>query len=364
MFQLPRPRNPILVAILAAASASPALDLRVMSFNVQQPWGTNWDGRKASAATLVNRESPDVMGTQEATKHQLDDLQSGCPGYERYGLGRDGGDAGESSAIFWKSARFRMDPERSGNVWLSSTPTTPSRYGGSYNRIATYVRLVDKQTNEGFSLFNIHNYMPAESDYRMRAAKQLVQTVVAKANANEPVFLTGDFNSTEGDAVTIWMKSGSDNPMRFRDTYREVDPNGSVTTGFGTKFDYIYVPDASRTKTLRSYVPKDPVASDHYPIVADLVVTSSTSARPTRPQRIAQTGSPRIEVTRSLLTAQSRSGVPLDRVEVYDLRGTLVANSSEIDLLHHLDVSSMPKGTHILRIHAESIVSSQTFVVP
>lgn len=292
----------LLVGWLALSQATMALDLRVMSFNVQQPWGTNWDGRKSQAATILNRELPDVVGTQEATKDQLDHLSASCPGYERFGAGRDGGDAGESSVIFLKSSRFRIDPANSGNLWLSNTPTTPSRFGGSYNRIATYVRLVDKQTSMAFSVFNIHNYMPAESEYRMQAAKLLVKTIAARAQANEPVVLTGDFNSTEGDAVTLWMKSGSDNPLRFRDTYRDVDPTGSVTTGFGTKFDYIYLPKDSKATALRSFVVTSPVASDHFPIVADLSLNSATSIQPERNRRDLQGAGPRVEMSRSAVT--------------------------------------------------------------
>lgn len=358
------PAATILWGALAFSPSTMALDLRVMSFNVQQPWGTNWDGRKAQAATILNRELPDVVGTQEATKDQINDLLATCPGYSKFGSGRDGGDAGETSAIFWKTSRLRLDEANSGNLWLSNTPSTPSRYGGSYNRIATYVRLVDQKTNAAFSVYNIHNYMPAESDYRLQAAKLLVQTIAARAHASEPVVLTGDFNSTEGDAVTIWMKSGSDNPIRFRDTYRDVDPTGTVTTGFGTKFDYIYLPKESKATTLRSYVPKEPVASDHYPIVADLSWTSSTSVQPSGPGPVAQGGSPRVQVTRSVLTVQSASGLPIDRVEVLDLRGTLVGVSSGTSLVHRLDASSLSRGAHILRTQAGTGAVSKTFVVP
>lgn len=364
MSQRTRLPGMLLLALFSLAPVTEALDLRIMSFNVQQPWGTNWDGRKAAAATLVNRESPDVLGTQEATKDQLDHLTASCPGYDRFGAGRDGGDAGESSVIFWKSSRFRIDLANSGNFWLSGTPSTPSRFGGSYNRIATFVRLVDKQTNEGFTLFNLHNYMPAESDFRMRAAKLVVQTLAARAYPSEAVFLTGDFNSTEGDAVTLWMKSGSDNPMRFRDSYREVDPNGSVTTGFGTKFDYIYVPDNSRYRTVRSFVPASPVASDHYPIVADVVasVPSKVEVHP------SATGTPshalRIRVTNSSLQASMASSRPIDHVELLDTRGVVLRSSSVRQEDHSLDLSSVPRGTWFVRVRSEGSSYVQAVAIP
>lgn len=334
-----------------------------MSFNVQQPWGTNWDGRKAAAATLVNRESPDVLGTQEATKEQLDHLTASCPGYERFGAGRDGGDAGESSVIFWKSGRFRIDPAHSGNLWLSNTPTTPSRFGGSYNRLATYVRLVETRTGEGFAVFNLHNYMPAEADFRMKAARLVVQTMVARAIPSEPVFLTGDFNSSEGDAVTLWLKSGSDNPLRLRDSYREVDPSGSVTTGFGTKFDYIYVPDVSRYRTVRSHVPDSPVASDHFPIVADVVASGASKVG--RHVEGAEGGTVLLaRATRSHVEVGLRPSRPIDAVELIAPDGTLVLVASRPGEMQRLPHSSLPKGVHLVRVRSGSDAFVASVVIP
>ena len=352
------------MATLALVPASRAIELRIMSFNVQQPWGTSWDGRKAAAATLVNRESPDVMGTQEATKEQLDHLSASCPGYSRFGAGRDGGDAGETSAIFWKSDRFRIDQANSGDFWLSNTPATPSRYGGSYNRIATYVRLVDQRTDEGFMLFNIHNYMPAESDFRMRAAKLLVSKIASRSHTAEPVFVTGDFNSTEGDAVTLWMKSGWDNPLRLRDSYREVDPSGSVTTGFGTKFDYIYLPDESKYKTLRSHVPTSPVASDHYPIVADVVANGPSSTSPRPAPRGSAAVVLRTEASRSILTVRLVPSRPIDRIELIDPTGAVVKASTMRHDVHRMDVSALPRGMHFVRIRSEGTLVTRSVVVP
>ena len=359
-----RPTTAILWGALSVSPSTMALDLRIMSFNVQQPWGTNWDGRKAQAATILNRELPDVVGTQEATKDQINDLLASCPGYSKFGSGRDGGDAGETSAIFWKSSRFRLDEANSGNLWLSNTPSTPSRYGGSYNRIATYVRLVDQKTNAAFRVYNIHNYMPAESDYRLQAAKLLVKTIAARSPSDEPVVLTGDFNSTEGDAVTIWMKSGSDNPLRFRDTYRDVDPTGNVTTGFGTKFDYIYLPKDSKATTVRSYVVTSPVASDHFPIVADLSLNSATSIRSDRVSPSGRSLRPRIEVTRSDVTVRFSPASTMVLVEVLDPRGSLLQTSTGAGDVHRFEARTLPKGALFLRVRSKEGMSVQPFVVP
>jgi endonuclease/exonuclease/phosphatase family metal-dependent hydrolase len=267
-----------LIVFLFSISTATGQDLKIkfMSFNVQQPYNTDWDSRKAAMASLINNESCDVIGTQEARVEMRDYLLQNISGYAAFGECRDGGDAGEASYIFYKTAKYDLDASHSGNFWLSNTPTTPSRFGGDYNRICTYARLVEKSSGNGFYLFNIHNYLVGETSYRLAAAKLLIQKVLAR-EIDDPVYITGDFNSPENDQITIWMKSGSDNNHKCRDTYRDYDPTGDVTTGFGTKFDYIYCPTELKYTTTSSYVVNSPSCSDHMPIVANVEYSSNST---------------------------------------------------------------------------------------
>ena len=289
-----------ILGALAAAYADSSLELRVMTFNVQQPAGTNWDARKDKAAAILSGERPDVAGTQEAVAAQRDYLAAHAPSYAWYGLGRDGGDNGEGSWIFYRTERLRIDSLHSGNIWLSNTPGSPSRLGGSYNRICTYARFIEKATGRGFYVFNSHFYTLDQAEYRMASARMLVKAMAARAITTDPVIATGDFNSPEGDAVTEWFKHGSDNPIRLRDTYRDYDPTGAVTTGFGVKFDYVYVPDAAAYATLKAWVVTNPAgASDHMPTVSEVRIEGS--------------------VTR-IVPGASRSG-RASKVDQYDFRG-------------------------------------------
>ena len=253
------------------------LNLKLMSFNVQQPYGgTNWDGRKANAAYLINITQADVIGSQEAVNFQRDYLQQQT-GYAWYGTGRDGGDNGEGSWIFYKGDKYTLDTANSGNFWMSDTPNTPSRFGGAYNRICTYVHLIENATGKGFYVFNAHFPTPDLPNERLKSMKLLAQRMASRAIQTDPVYATGDFNSTEADAVTNWMKNGSDNPIKCRDTYRDVHPTGYVTTGFGTKFDYIYCPNDTKYTSQYSWVIDTPVASDHFPIVAQVQYSYSNN---------------------------------------------------------------------------------------
>lgn len=245
------------------------LNLKIMSFNVQQPFGTDWDGRRASAAAILNSTQADVIGTQEAVNYQRDFLAQQT-GYAWYGGGRDGGDSGEGSWIFYKANKYTLDSANSGNFWLSDTPLVPSRFAGAYNRICTFVHLIEKSSGKGFYIFNSHFPTPDLSAARLKSMKLLTQRMASRAIPSDPIYATGDFNSNETDDVTIWMKTAADNHTKYRDTYRDVNPTGAVNTGFGTKFDYIYCPNDSKYTTQSSKVLSSPIASDHFPIVAEV----------------------------------------------------------------------------------------------
>lgn len=245
------------------------LNLKIMSFNIQQPNGTNWDARKANVASIFNTTQADVVGTQEAVNYQRDYIAQQT-GYAWFGTGRDGGDNGEGSWIYYKANKYTLDTANSGSFWMSNTPAVPSSFGGSYNRICTYVRLIEKSTGKGFYIFNAHFPTPDLPDARLKSMKLLTQRMNSRAIPSDPVYATGDFNSNETDATTVWMKNGSDNPIKCRDTYRDVNPTGSVNTGFGTKYDYIYCPNDAKYVSLSSWVISSPVGSDHFAIAAEV----------------------------------------------------------------------------------------------
>lgn len=259
--------------LMVLSGGAQSIDFTVMSFNIQQPYGNNWDERKDSAVAIIRNENPDLIGTQEAIREQRTYLLDSTDGYLYYGLGRDGDDSGEGSWIFYKADKFEIDSAYSGNFWLSETPDKPSRFGGDYNRICTYVHLTDKLSGESFYLYNAHFPTPDLYSARLSSIKLMAERMANRTLKNEPIIITGDFNSHEGDGVTKWMKSGNDNPIQSRDTYRDVYPTGKVTTGFGTKYDYIYCENRSKYIVHDSWVVDAPSkASDHMPIMASISI--------------------------------------------------------------------------------------------
>jgi len=242
-------------------------DIKVMSYNMQQPYGTNWDSRVDNAASIINTHQPDILGTQELHGYMRDQILGGTSGYSTYGISRECDGSGESSYIFYKTNKYDVDYANSGTFWLKDDYWNCGRgYDPDYNRVVTYVRFRDKATGNHFYVYNSHFPMVSYHGARVQSAELLCQRAINRA-IKDPVIFTGDFNSTEGEINPIeYIKNGSS--LKMRDTYREVYPTGSVTTGFGTRLDYIFIENQSSNSTLSTYVVNSPVASDHLPIVA------------------------------------------------------------------------------------------------
>jgi endonuclease/exonuclease/phosphatase family metal-dependent hydrolase len=199
---------PVLLALLitiashaAPAAPTPALTVRAMSFNLrfasaQAP--NAWPDRRPVMAHLIEREAPDVIGTQEGLYGQLRDLAADLPAYEWIGLGREGGSRGEFMAIFFRRDRF--EPVAFDHFWLSDTPDTigSMTWGNAYRRMVTWVRLRERATGRELCVWNTH--LDNESESARLKAAALIRARIAALDPAVPLLLTGDFNCPAGAA--------------------------------------------------------------------------------------------------------------------------------------------------------------------
>jgi len=106
------------------AVAPRALDVQIMSFNTRygsaRDGANSWWNRREPVFRTIREAAPDVVGLQEALRFQIDEIRRALPGYGEVGVGRDGGTAGEYSAILYRTER--LDIDESGTFWLSDTP--------------------------------------------------------------------------------------------------------------------------------------------------------------------------------------------------------------------------------------------------
>ena len=127
---------------------APQTTLRAATFNIRtcvDPPPNSWDLRLPRIDRLLKALSPVIMGMQEVTARQLDDLLT-LPGWEHVGVARDDGvRAGEFSCILFRPER--LEKRESDTFWLSETPDAPASisWNSAYRRICTWARLGSSQ---------------------------------------------------------------------------------------------------------------------------------------------------------------------------------------------------------------------------
>ena len=165
-----------------------------LRYNTPNDGANAWPNRKEAVKALVRYHDFDLFGTQEALRGQLNDVAE-LTEFAFLGAGRDDGkEAGEHSAIFYRKDRFKV--LQSGNFWLSETPDKPGKGWDATccNRISTWAKFNDLKTKKTFYFFNVH-FDHQGVVARQESGKLMVQKIKEIAK-NEPVILTGDFNST------------------------------------------------------------------------------------------------------------------------------------------------------------------------
>ena len=253
--------------------------LTVMTYNIRYDSpddGRNrWENRRELLVSQVRFHQPDVLGTQEVLSNQLRYLDRELDDYDYVGIGREGGDDGEYSALFYNDRKLRV--EDSGTFWLSPTPGEVSTgWDAALPRIVTWARFRRLDTRESFLAFNTHFDHRGEQA-RLESARLLVSSISRMNTENLPVVVTGDLNLTpDTDAISVLTGY-------LEDSYEEADvrlgPVGTFT-GFDydapaeRRIDYVMVSEGIEVQ--RYAVLTDAVdrrfPSDHFPVVAKVIL--------------------------------------------------------------------------------------------
>ncbi|MDP1676054.1 MAG: endonuclease/exonuclease/phosphatase family protein [Bacteroidota bacterium] len=260
--------------------------MRVMTFNIRLDSpndGPNiWMNRRASLVSMIRFHKADIVGFQEAQKHQLDFISQSLPEYGWFGVGRDDGkQAGEFSAILYRKDRF--DTVATSTFWCSPTPEHPGLgWDAAYQRVVTYGKMNDKRTNTIFYLFNTH--LDNEGKKARLESAKLIKKRMQLVCGNYPVILTGDFNSLpDSDPYRIISSPDTSYTIQLVDT-RTISksvlhgPKGTFT-GFdinakpAAPIDFIFVKKGmsvlshgTLSDSFDGYLP-----SDHYPVIAEII---------------------------------------------------------------------------------------------
>lgn len=254
-------------------------NLSVMTYNIRLDVASDgenaWQHRKEFLTNQIKFYNPDVLGTQEGRPNQITYLKNNLSDYKMIGHGRDGGDNGEYSAIFYNANTLKV--EKDSTFWLSKTPEKRSKdWDAAIERICTYGLFTDLESLEKVWIVNTHlDHVGQES--RINSMK-LIEAHIKSINVeNYPVIIMGDLNVEPENELITNLK------QNFNDT-QEISklifgPAGTFNGFFFNKpvskrIDYIFVSKAPHIKVHKFAILSDSknlkYPSDHLPVFVQL----------------------------------------------------------------------------------------------
>jgi endonuclease/exonuclease/phosphatase family metal-dependent hydrolase len=176
-----------------------------MTFNIRTSLAkdgpNDWALRKDLAVQHILANDPDLLGIQEPSTAQWEDLTRALGGrwtgvaYDK----QDGGKPqGHLQGLFFRTDRYRLDGQ--GVFWLSSTPAVPGSISFPQDwgaRIALWVRLNDRQAGRDLLFVCVH------LDTHGGSWIPELEVVISEVNRHGgalPVVVLGDFNCAAGSA--------------------------------------------------------------------------------------------------------------------------------------------------------------------
>lgn len=267
-----------LAALLALAPVQAAPDrggLTVMSLNIRYPApgdGVNqWEQRRDLTLAAIRAAAPDLIGTQELFQRQGNDIVARLPEYGWFGFDRRGGHADEHMGVFYRRDRLKI--VEIGEFWLSDTPAVPGSitWGHPYPRMVTWATF-ETRAGRRFRFYNTHFPYRAEDEPAREKAAALIAARIAAGPADQPVILTGDFNTGPDSRPHAILSDTLADAWTKAATRSGPDFTFHGFTGKGDRrIDWIFTRgftvDATRTIDTRRG-PRFP--SDHFPVVARL----------------------------------------------------------------------------------------------
>ena len=253
--------------------------IRIMSYNVRcaNDGEQTITNRSKVGVSMLQEYMPDSFGVQECTPrwkrifaYNLGDK------YASVGKPRDYfGPFTEYSAIYYLKDKYNLID--SGTFWLSETPDKAfsKSFDSACARIATWALLENKETGERYTHINTHldHVLESTRQSQMKVLIDYVKTVSGEV----PIIMTGDFNDYEGSPVyNVACEIFNDSKYVAKDT-----DEGRTFTKYGAyeedgegAIDFIFTDKSITVDTYK--IVRDTVQgiypSDHYPIVADMVL--------------------------------------------------------------------------------------------
>ena len=258
--------------ITNSCSDSPNM-LNIMTYNIRldvEDDGLNqWDKRKKGLVYLIKEEDPDILGIQEGLPNQIEYLLEQLEEYSMIGEGRNGGNNGEYSAIYYKNKKLRLEKDET--FWLSETPGKPSiGWDAALNRIATVGVFATAKSNKKLVVYNSH-FDHIGKVARENSVNVILNHIKGNNYLKNAIVVMGDFNSAPNESPIKILKEN------LNDSFNEASkqkPFGTfngfdLKTKLSKRIDYIFTKNikVQNYNHIFKKLPNGLWPSDHLPIL-------------------------------------------------------------------------------------------------
>ena len=250
--------------------------INIMTYNIRldtEADGINmWDNRKEGVLSLIKEESVDILGIQEGLPSQIEYLSKELDGYSMIGEGRDGGNNGEYSAIYYRNKKMSLIQTET--FWLSETPEMPSiGWDAAINRIVTLGIFKIKKSKKELIVYNTH-FDHIGKIAREKSVGVILNHIKENDFQNRPLIVMGDFNlSPEDLPIELLSKELNDSFKLFPvknpvGTFNGFDLDNKLLD----RIDYIFTKNIKITnyKHLNKKLSSGLWPSDHLPILISM----------------------------------------------------------------------------------------------
>ena len=253
--------------------SSSSENINIMTYNIRldtEADGINmWENRKEGVLSLIKEESVDILGIQEGLPSQIEYLSKELDGYSMIGEGRDGGNNGEYSAIYYNDKKMNLIETET--FWLSETPEIPSiGWDAAIKRIVTVGLFRMKDSDLELLVYNSH-FDHIGKIAREKSVGVILNHIKENNYQNRPLIVMGDFNANPDDIPIELLSEELDDSFKILPTENPIGTfNGfDLDSKLLDRIDYIFTKNIKITnyRHIDKKLSSGLWPSDHLPIL-------------------------------------------------------------------------------------------------
>ena len=258
-------------------------NIRIMTFNLRRDTtldlSNRWDKRKHMVYNVMKEYDCDIIGIQEVRHNMFEDIKNNVEGYSIVGEPRSKKISSERNNLLI-SEKYVIEEYKT--FWLSETPYKVGSHVW-YSYVPRICTMAVIRLGEGKKIrvccTHLDNLFQSLREYGI---KKLMEVIESEQEREEmPIILMGDFNDEPDSEFIKAFCSGRFSKKKLIPVqsinpyiYREATRDKFKRTDNGVHIDYIFV--SEEIEIVKAEVIKYNILgkypSDHYPLVADIII--------------------------------------------------------------------------------------------